>query len=212
MNTTIAPIRRLHGDEDAQVFDQLAEVHRAEISEGFLSTLGPSFLRTLYQTLASSKSAFVLVSIEGNRVQGFIVGAMDTGAVYKEFFNRAGFKALRFLLPKLFSVARIKRICETLFYPKKKQSDSLPEPEILNFCVRSDLQSKGVGTQLFLSLCDEFRQRGVSQIRIVTGESQLSAQKFYEKKNARLAANIQVHKDSQSRVYVYDIEPDQQVS
>lgn len=196
---------RLTGDE--AVFDQLAEIHRKEIHEGFLSTLGDSFLKLLYQTLAQSDSAFVITSQEGGQVQGFIVGAVDTGGVYKQFFRKAGIRALPILLPKLLSWKRIKRVLETLFYPKGKQQDDLPQPEILNFCVRSELQGKGVGGQLFSALCDEFRRREIKQIRIVTGETQKSAQLFYEAKGAAHAANIEVHKDSSSRVYVYDLEP-----
>lgn len=196
---------RLHGYEP--VFGQLAEIHRKEIHEGFLSTLGDDFLTLLYRTLAQSESAFVLVDEDSGTVQGFIVGAVDTGGVYKQFFKKAGVRALPILLPKLLSLKRIKRVIETLFYPKGKQQDDLPEPEILNFCVRSELQGKGVGGQLFKALCEEFRRREVKQIRIVTGETQKSAQLFYEAKGAEHATNMEVHKDSSSRVYVYDLEP-----
>lgn len=172
-----------------------------------MSTLGDGFLRLLYTTLARSDSAFVLVVTNGDRVEGFIVGATDTGLVYKEFFRRAGIRALPVLLPKLLSPARVKRVFETLLYPNRKRDDGLPEPEILNFCVRSGLQGQGIGSRLFGALCQEFLARGVPQIRIVTGESQVSAQKFYESKGASHASDIEVHRDSKSRVYVYDLEP-----
>ena len=197
----------LQGNEGPETYGQLADIHRQEIHEGFLSTLGPDFLSLLYESLARSESAFALVEKDGDMVQGFIVGAMDTGAVYKEFFRKAGARALPVLLPKLLSPARVRRVFETLLYPKSKSSDGLPEPEILNFCVRSELQGKGVGSRLFEALCAEFGRRGVTQIRIVTGAGQKSAQVFYQAKGATLAANVQVHKDSQSLVYVYDIEP-----
>lgn len=205
--TTHSSIQRLDSRASEDVFAQVAEIHRSEISEGFLSTLGPGFLMTLYKALSDSEHSFLLCYEAEGRVQGFIVGATDTGAVYKEFFRRAGWKSFTVLVPKLFSVARIKRILETLFYPKKKRQDDLPEPEILNFCVRAETQGQGVGSKLFEALCEEFRKRGVPKIRIVTGETQKSAQQFYEAKKATLAANIEVHKDTQSRVYVYDIQP-----
>jgi ribosomal protein S18 acetylase RimI-like enzyme len=190
---------------DEGVTVQCAEIHQNEIHEGFLSTLGRDFLVVLYGTLAGSEHAFVFAAVDGERVFGFIVGAMDTGAVYKEFMRRAGLKAVYLLAPKLFSFRRIKRIFETVLYPRRKKEDDLPEPEILNFCVRSDLQGQGVGSALFKELRSEFSRRGVEQIRIVTGETQRSAQTFYEKRGARLAANIEVHKDTVSRVYVFDI-------
>jgi ribosomal protein S18 acetylase RimI-like enzyme len=193
------------GARDNGVLTQCAEIHRNEIREGFLSTLGQDFLVVLYKTLADTGSAFVFAALDGERVLGFIVGAEDTGAVYKEFMRRAGFKAFVKLAPRMLSVGRIKRVFETVLYPKRKKGDDLPEPEILNFCVRSSLQGTGVGSSLFKELRAEFSRRGVEQIRIVTGENQRSAQTFYEKRGARLAANIEVHKDSSSRVYVFDI-------
>lgn len=188
-----------------EVFRQLAEIHRQEIHAGFLSTLGEKFLVTLYESLSGMESAFVIAAFDGDKLLGFIVGALDTGAVYKSFFRAAGARAFLQVAPKLFSLARLKRTAETLLYPKRKQDVDLPEPEILNFCVRSDTQGSGVGGKLFAALCEEFRRRGVSEIRIVTGESQESAQRFYEHKGATLAASLEVHKGAQSRVYVYSL-------
>lgn len=197
--------RLVTGQDQADVFNQMADIHREAISEGFLSTLGQGFLVTLYQGLSDSPNSFVFATLDEGRMLGFIVGAMDTGSVYKEFMRRAGVKAFVKLLPKLVSVARVKRVFETLLYPKSKKGDQLPEPEILNFCVRKEAQGKGVGSVLFRELCDEFRRRGVPAIRIVTGESQKSAQSFYEKHGAQLASQIEVHKDTKSRVYVFAI-------
>lgn len=201
----MAEVRRVVPADSTSVFNQLAEIHRKEIHEGFLSTLGDRFLVRLYTTLANANNSFVFASFEGDKMLGFIVGAMDTGAVYKEFARKAGLSSFVALLPKLFSLARIRRILETLLYPKKKQADDLPEPEILNFCVRSETQGQGVGGRLFEELCAEFSRRGVPRIRIVTGESQRSAQTFYERKGAHLAAETEVHKDTKSRIYVFDI-------
>jgi len=186
------------------VFSQMAEIHRCEIHEGFLSSLGDTFLAGLYTYLSESDDAFALAAMEGDRMLGFIVGAMDTGQVYKGFAKKGGFAAMRVLLPKLMSPARIKRILETLLYPKRKQSDGLPEPEILNFCVRTAAQGQGVGGALFRALLEEFRKRGVAKIRIVTGESQQSAQRFYETKGSVFVKETEVHQGTKSRVYVHE--------
>lgn len=190
---------------DKALFGELAEIHRNEIHEGFLSTLGATFLAGLYESLAVSDDSFLIVARQSGGVVGFIVGAMDTGSVYKQVMKRSGVRSFLTLLPKLFSIKRLKRIAETLLYPNKKKDDDLPEPEILNFCVRSEAQGTGVGSALFGALCDEFRKRGVSEIRIVTGETQKSAQVFYERRGARLAAQFELHKDTSSRVYVFTI-------
>ncbi|MCW5937026.1 MAG: GNAT family N-acetyltransferase [Fimbriimonadaceae bacterium] len=206
MTSTDLLLVRLDGSENEETFLQLAEIHREAIHEGFLSTLGDRFLVTLYRSLSASASSFVVAATSGGQVAGFIAGAIDTGAVYREFARRAGPSAIVALAPKLLSPQRMKRVVETLLYPSKKQSDDLPEPEILNFCVRASAQGTGVGGRLFEELCAEFRRRDVTKIRIVTGESQVSAQRFYEKRGAILARTIEVHKGTPSRVYVFGLD------
>ncbi|MBS1715440.1 MAG: GNAT family N-acetyltransferase [Armatimonadetes bacterium] len=195
---------RVGGDGPQGSFVQMAEIHKSEIHEGFLSSLGGPFLTKLYAYLCDTEEAFAFAAMDGESMLGFIVGAMDTGQVYKGFARRGGFSAMAVLVPKLLSPARIKRILETLLYPKSKQSDDLPEPEILNFCVRSTSQGLGVGGALFRALLQEFRARGTGSIRIVTGETQKSAQQFYEAKGSRFVKSIEVHKGTLSRVYVHD--------
>lgn len=197
-------VERVGPGSEPEVFHQMAEIHRNTITEGFLSTLGDRFLVLLYEVLASSGSAFAFAACEDGRVLGFIVGATDTGAVYKEFARRGGFRAFAALAPRLLSFGRLKRIAETLLYPSRKD-DGLPEPEILNFCVRPEAQGQGVGAGLFNRLVEEFKAREVDTIRIVTGESQATAQAFYERRGARLAKTVELHKGTVSRVYVYDL-------
>lgn len=208
----VVTVRKLGSGESRETFATLGEIHRQVIDTGFLSTLGPKFLTTLYETLAVSDASFTFVAEGDGRVLGFIVGALDTGRVYKEFARRGGVAAAFALAPKLLSPSRLRRILETVLYPKRKQEDDLPEPEILNFCVVPESQGAGVGSQLFAALCDELRRLGVPAIRIVTGETQVSAQRFYEKHGATLARKIEIHKGVGSKVYVYDLPSNAPVS
>ncbi|MBS1723716.1 MAG: GNAT family N-acetyltransferase [Armatimonadetes bacterium] len=198
-------IRPIDPTSTPLVFDEMAAVHRNEITEGFLSQFGDKFLSRLYRSISGSSSAFCLGAFEDDRLLGFIVGATDTGRVYKDYARTGGLGTFLTLAPKLFSPARLKRIVETLVYPNKKRSDDLPEPEILNFCVRKETQGTGVGGRLFAALLAEFGRRGVQTIRIVTGESQVSAQQFYEKRGAKLAATTEIHKGTTSRIYVFEV-------
>lgn len=199
------PVERVQPGAPETVFHQMAEIHREAIHEGFLSTLGPDVLASLYRSLAAGEASFVFAAVNDQRVDGFIAGATDTGAVYKEFARASGVRGVLRIASRLLSPARIQLAVETLLYPSKKGGQDLPEPEILNFCVRPGLQGKGTGAALFQALEDEFQRRGVEAIRIVTGESQVSAQRFYEKHGASLAATTEVHKGAASRVYVYAI-------
>lgn len=206
MNSSIR-IERLADSGAAADFEACARIHREEISKGFLSTLGGRFLALLYRTLAGSRRSFLLVARTGDGIVGLICGSEDTGAVYKEFAWKAGLGVIPLLLPRLLSPRRIVSVLETLLYPHRQRRSDLPEPEILNFCVSARGQGSGVGRLLFAALVDEFRVRGVSRIRIVTGVNQKTAQRFYERAGARLAGEISVHKGSPELVYIFDISP-----
>ena len=51
----------------------------------------------------------------------------------------------------------------------------------------------------------EFKLRGVNRIKIVTGESQMSAQRFYDSVRATRVGDVQVHEGTKSVVFIYDI-------
>ena len=55
----------------------IAALHANRISEGFLSSLGPAFLRRLYRRVLRSDAGFVLVATVGSdtsTVRGFVAG------------------------------------------------------------------------------------------------------------------------------------------
>jgi ribosomal protein S18 acetylase RimI-like enzyme len=196
---------RLTGLEPNAIFEELARIHQSEIHEGNLSALGTKFLVTLYRALASSPHSFVFACRDDETVLGFICGSLDTRSVYRDFIRRAGISAFVVLLPRLFSLSRLRRIAETLFYPSAQEVDELPSSEILNFCVRSTHQGRHIGSRLFTTLCSEFQARGISCIRIVTGERQESARRFYERKGASYLRSIEVHKGVRSLIYIYKL-------
>ena len=187
-------------------YRRLSEIHIEEIDDGFLSTLGPRLLIELYRTLSTSRHAFLIVASMNEDVFGFICGSTNTGRVYMDFIKRAGLHALWILGPKVVSFKRIKRVLETLLYPRKKENIGLPESEILNFCVSKNFQRQGVGRALFNALIYEFKRRGVDEIKIVTGVNQIQAHMFYESIGAVLIRTISVHEGTPSIIYVYKIE------
>lgn len=198
-------IRQVSKTTETAVFERFAAIHRAEITDGFLSSLGPRFLSNLYRALADSHEALCYFAEHNGRVEGFICGATDTARVYRRFLLRSSLRSVIVLAPRLFSPARILRVLEVLRYPTKSKAQELPRAEILNFCVRSSAQRRGVGRRLFAALCEGFAARGVSRFKIVTGPNQLAAQRFYEREGARRIDDVTIHKGTESVRYVYEI-------
>jgi ribosomal protein S18 acetylase RimI-like enzyme len=201
----VSDIRSVKKTDPYTIFKQVALIHEAEISEGFLSTLGTTFLARMYKSLALSPHSFLLIAQENENVVGFICGGFDTGKAMKQFMFAQGLFVIFLILPKVLSIKSVKKIFETIFYPKKQLDTVLPDAEILNFCVDRNAQRKGIGKMLFNALCERFRNAGVHAMKIVTGESQKKAQAFYESLSARKVAELEVHKGTKSYIYTFDL-------
>ena len=176
-----------------------------EIPAGSLVRLGMRFLTEIYRAIATSPHSFLYIAECKTMVIGFIGGSISTRRFYRWFAVRRGFVAAFFALPHLLSPGFIKRAVETLRYPQQDTPMSLPDSEILNFCVRSNTQGRGVGRRLFDALVGNFQQCDVSKIRIVTGENQNAAQHFYINIGAKKVGKLQVHEGIESTVFVYDV-------
>jgi ribosomal protein S18 acetylase RimI-like enzyme len=187
--------------------DACAALHLEEIPSGFLSTLGRPVLAELYAGLARSRRAVLLVARDPKQgIVGLICGAEDTGAVYRDVARSRGPRLALRLIPSLMSVRRMIGMAETLRYPGRTTSRSLPRAEVLNFCVRRACSGLGLGRQLFGALTQELGARGVRELRIVTGVNQHAAQRFYARAGAEYACDLQVHRGSPERAFVYRIE------
>jgi len=204
-NTSNITIKKADHTIDDAVYKRIAEIHIAEIPAGFLSGLGEKFLTRLYQELARATGSFLLIAFDDKRVAGFLCAGVDTKSIVKTVLKRSAFSLFPTLLLKLLSFKTVKKVIETLKYPSQKISLDLPASEILNFCVSSAYQRKGMGRKLFVEMVEEFKRRSVYEIKIVTGENQQRAQSFYESLDAVKVAEIEVHKGVKSMVYVYKI-------
>ena len=197
---------KFDGTESFDEYIRLAEIHKNAINEGFLSTLDSKLLAELYKTLAKSEYGSLLISLnKNNTIIAFIAISYSTSSFYKEFFLKKAIILTPYLLRKLFSLSFIIKLFETLLYPFKKSHNSDIDSEILNFCVDEEYRGSGIGKALFEHAKLEFGNEGIKKIKIVTGESQKSAQIFYEKNGANLIGDVEIHKNSKSFVYKYTL-------
>jgi len=199
-------IKRADIRADASVFKQIIRIHKEEITEGFLSTFSDRFLFRLYRCIANSPYTFLFFAVKDDQVVGFIAGSINTKHFYRYFLLHEGYKVFFSILKKSLKIKNFIKIFETLFYPRKSIGGNLSNSEILNFCVSHLFQRKNIGNELFTSLVEEFRNRGVDQIKIATGVDQLKAQAFYKRQGAKQYCKIAVHKGHDSLVFLYSID------
>lgn len=199
---------------ELKLLDQIAAIHIAEISEGFLSTLGPIILSDMYRTISESKGSFVVACVNGDgMVLGFLAGSLGTHSLYREFLRLRNMRAKFRLALALLRPSRFWRIFETLQYSENKNQElELPSAEILNFCVDRRAHRKGLGGKLMDFAAERYFTAGVRKIRIVTGQSQLSAKAFYRKFGAQWVGDLEIHPGTPSTMFIWDLSDSQLAS
>lgn len=185
----------------------VVRIHRTEISQGFLSSLGDNALLLLFSHASESQFGRLLIAKdnESGKIIGFLLGTIDTGAFYKDFLFKKFLKAVFTLAPKLLSFEKVRKIFETLFYPTKEELKTLPKPELLDIAVCKEYQGTGVAQLLFQKFSENLHAIGIDRFKITTGESLATAQRFYQKLGAENAGEIEVHKGQKTIVYIYNI-------
>ena len=182
---------------------RLAELHATRMTEGFLSALGPRFLRILYRRVVASPDAFAYVaeeSFDGTAtVVGFAAGALDVSDLYRQFVLRDGVIAGVAAAPRL--VRSWRQVIETLRYPAS--TDDLPDAEILSVAVDPRAAGRGVGTRLVGAATGELTQRGVTAAKVVTGADNVAALRLYERCGFERRARVAVHEGTPSEVLVW---------
>ena len=194
------------GNESKIQFKKISLIHKKSIVDGFLSSLNSSILIKLYIGFAKSKHSklFVALDNKGN-ILGFIVISFATTKLYKEIIFHNFLSITPLLLPKMLKMGFLLKIFETILYPFKDKIDAGAESELLNFCVDNDSRGKGIGEKLFFRVRDVLKNRNINSLKIVTGKTQIAAQKFYEKHKAELIGIQEIHKDVKSLIYKYNI-------
>lgn len=178
----------------------ISQLHRRRIDTGFLSSLGPSFLRLLYQALIDSAHSSVFVAEAGDRVVGFIAGADDTGAFYKEFLKSHLLVAFLRLIPALFRWSTWRRIWETLRYGGNGGGVSA---ELLSMAVAPAVSRSGVGHRLVGALLDWAENVGIGEMKVVVGADNAPAINLYSKAGFGDSRPYEVHRGVESVVMTW---------
>ena len=195
---------QLGGITDSHIYEAVA-LHRAQLSGGFMTSLGPRFLREVITNLVCSRHGVSLIAVEDQtgRLVGFLFGTTNAKGLFRDFLRRHAVRAAFAAFPRILTPRNIRRMLETLLYPSKRTDAALPEGELLDLTVDDRAKGTGLAQRLFASFADAMKDRGCPTFRITTGESLTRAHRFYEGVGAVHAGEIEVHRGSKTRIYVY---------
>ena len=183
----------------------VARLHCDHINQGFLATLGVPFLTLLYEAIDEDSESVLLVERVDQSIVGFVTGTRGLGRTYKKLLLKP-LRLMYALKSCLLSPSKIYKILELLLISKNSNiSSNFPKQELLSIVVNPDYQGGGHAVNLFNALCAHFREQDVSSFKIVVGSDLDRAHAFYIKMGAIPVKEIQVHKGTDSLVYVKNL-------
>lgn len=183
-----------------------ARLHREQLTDSFLATLGERFLGVLYRRVATDPGSVLLVARRAGQVVGFIAGTSDTGQLYRTFMKKDGLRAGAAAAPAL--LRHPWRTVETLRYgagdPVRVESGpALPRAELLSLAVDPVVRRTGVGAQLIGALQHELAARGVTRMRVTVASDNAGAIAAYRRCAFQPAATVEVHRGHSSELLVW---------
>ena len=171
----------------------VADLHISGIHTGFISSLGIKFVTALYKAIAESKSAFGFVVLKNDRVVGFVAFTTNVNDLYKSVIFHSGVKLAIGLAFSKFSFALLKKIYETLFYPRRLKKLNLPSAELISISVSSEVRSLNLGTELTYKGLAECKNRNLEKIKVLVGAKNQPANRLYLKCGFEFLTQINNH-------------------
>lgn len=188
-----------------QRYREVAALHAANISQGFLATLGVPFLALMYRAIDEATDSVLLVEEQGERVAGFVSGGLGMGPIYRRMLRHPIQLGVS-LLPSFLHPGRLKRIVEILRYGSGSgDASGMPHAELLSIAVDPVARGTGVAERLYRRLQAHFAERGVPAFRITVGDSLAPAHRYYQRMGAKAVGRIEVHAGEGSVVYIQDV-------
>jgi ribosomal protein S18 acetylase RimI-like enzyme len=195
------PVIRHATDHDAAA---AADLHVDQIAQGFLSVLGPSFLRHLYRRVGRTPDSFLLVAEADGTVEGFIAGSTDVTALYRSFLLRDGFVAGASAAGALLRGWR--RTLDTLGHGRSKGAGVGRGAELLAIAVDPARQHRGIGAQLVAAFLGEVGARGGRAAHVVVGADNAAAIALYERAGFVTADRFELHAGTESLLMQWERE------
>ena len=170
-----------------------AALHAGQISEGFLSILGPNFLCRLYRRIARTPDSFLLIAQDGEKTVGFLAGSCDVSGLYRSFVLRDGVAAAFASAGRLLRSWR--RVMETLHHGA---SDAADGAELLAVAVDPAARGRGVGILLVNGFLHEIGRRRRDAAHVVVSADNVTAIALYRRAGFRTAERFEMHPGTES--------------
>jgi ribosomal protein S18 acetylase RimI-like enzyme len=192
-------VLRTGTEDDA---DTAALLHAEQIGEGFLTFLGPAFLRRLYRRIARAPGSFLLIVEDGATTVGILAGSTDVAALYRAFLWHDGPTVALTCSGRLLRSWR--RVIETLRHGTGSAGQGA---ELLAIAVDPATRGRGAGTLLVEAFFSEIRRRGQNTAHVVVAAGNESAVNLYRRAGFAVVDRFELHAGTESYFMQWVTEP-----
>lgn len=172
--------------------ENIAIIHYNNFKNAFLCDLGINFLILLYNWILSSNSGFGFIVKNDNKIIGFVSGVYNSSGIISSFIKKNFLKAAPLLVLNCFKKPKnLKRIFETIFYPKKSDIDI--KAELLSIAVDDNYRGKGYSQELFRYFKEYLEKQDITVFKITVDKDNVAANKFYINRGCKLVNTYQIY-------------------
>ena len=176
-------------------------IHSSCIDQGFLSSLGLSFLTFLYECIDLDKNSTLIIEKKNDKVVGFVAGGKGMKTIYLQMLLQLP-RLCFTLLPSVVNPTKFFKIIELICFGKnEKHGPSLPKAELLSIAVIDSERGGGLAQKLYNLLALAFTKQGETAFCIVVGNNLSRAHRFYTKMGAQYFSLVNIHKGQTSTIY-----------
>lgn len=193
-------VLRTGTDDDAA---DVAALHATQIGEGFLSFLGPNFLRRLYRRIPLVPGSFLFVVEDAGATVGFLAGSTDVAALYRAFLWRDGAAAAFASIGRL--LRSWARVMETLRHGTAGTGEGA---ELLAIAVHPSARGRGAGMLLVEAFLAEVVRRSQRAAHVVVAADNDAAVALYGRAGFQTVEQFELHRGTESLLMQWAPSPD----
>jgi ribosomal protein S18 acetylase RimI-like enzyme len=210
-------VRRMRLDDVAGA----ALLHRIAFPDYFLTHMGLGFLERFYSEFVDRSMNYGFVAICDEKVIGSVVGTVDSGTLFSQFYRRH-FLSLALVLAGRVIVdpyirrnlvsrmAHVRQALSSRFARRRRTSPAIDPPaenqvpaRLLSIGVHPEKRGSGLAEQLVDRYCEALWQDGQERVGLSVRSENLRAIAFYERtgwqRAGASAASVQYTRSTRSR-------------
>lgn len=183
-------IIRLTNSEPLSYFQEIAQIHTAEIQHGMLPLLGNEFLTKLYYEICRESKNGIWVAAEDGKILGFLAGCADVRLTCKRLVLQSGLSLGWKILHAIPNLKLLKKLYSLFAYPFRKKgerlnlqerhSPSADRAELLAMAVHHEAHRQGIGRALVAAFEESLLTwGGLDGYWVATDAAQMVSNNFY---------------------------------